>query len=71
MILNLKKVREQKRMSQGKLSKITGFSQGYISQLENNSKTPTLKTIEVIANALEVCPLALISCTCSPNCTNK
>jgi transcriptional regulator with XRE-family HTH domain len=41
-----------------------GLSQNYISLLEQNYrvKSPTLKTLEKIAIALNCCPLKIIEC---------
>ena len=42
-------------MSLYRLSKITGISKAYLTELENNKKfNPTLKTMYSIANALNV-----------------
>lgn len=65
ILLNLKNVRQRKQISQKQLSTKTKLSQSYISQLENNENAnPTLETIELIANALDVCPLELLDCSC-------
>lgn len=54
IILNLKKIRFQKRISQNELSKISGLSQSLISNIEKSKKSPTLVTLEKIMNALDV-----------------
>ena len=60
----LKKKRQEKLLSQEKLSALTGLSQGYISQLESGTKEPTIHTINKIAEILEICPLELLDCSC-------
>lgn len=39
---------------------MSGLSQSYISELENGLKSPTLRAVEKIANALHIHPLELI-----------
>jgi len=51
---NLKKIRIQKKMSQGDIARALNVDRGYISTIENGKKNPTLATIEKIANALGV-----------------
>lgn len=63
--INLKHIRKKKFLSQGKLSDLTGLSQGYISQLEAGTKEPTIQVVNRIAKTLNVCPLELLECDCS------
>jgi len=50
---NLKFYRKQKNLLLSELSKITGLSVGYLSHLENGSRSnPSFKTMVKIANAL-------------------
>jgi len=50
---NLKNIRGEKNLSQGELSKLSGVSNVYISNLENAVKTnPSLEIIAKLANAL-------------------
>jgi XRE family transcriptional regulator, regulator of sulfur utilization len=51
---NLKKIRTQKGISQGDISRKLDMDRGYISRLENGMKNPTLSTIQKIADFLEV-----------------
>jgi len=46
-------------VTQKELARKCGFSQSYISLLELNKQSPTLKTIEILSNALEVYPNTL------------
>ncbi|MBN1058479.1 helix-turn-helix domain-containing protein [Clostridium botulinum] len=68
--INLKKIRESKGISGRQLAKITGISQGYISSIENGKKSPTIRMLYRIANALEICPHYLLPVTiyCSNTC---
>ncbi len=51
----IKNIREKKNITIYRLSKITGISRPYLTQLENNKKfNPSLATMYKIANALEV-----------------
>ena len=58
--LKLHYVRTTKKITQIKLSRLTGISQSHISEIELGKQSPTLKTLEKIANALKVNPLELI-----------
>jgi len=51
---NLKKLRIQKKMSQGDISRALGVHRSYISGLERGIRNPTLVNIERLAKALEV-----------------
>ena len=51
---NLKRIRTQKGISQGDISRKLDMDRGYISRLENGMKNPTLSTIQKIADFLEV-----------------
>jgi len=51
---NLKKIRIQKKMSQGDIARTLGVDRGYISNIENGKKNPTLATIDKLAKALGV-----------------
>ena len=66
MKLEIRKYRRMKRFTQHRLSELSGISQSYLSQLENNKsyKSPTLTTLLAIAKSLEVCPSLLISHDC-------
>lgn len=51
---NLKKIRTQKKMSQGDIARTLGVDRGYISNIENGKKNPTLATIAKLAKALGI-----------------
>ena len=51
---NLKRIRTEKKMSQGDISRKLGMDRGYISGVENGKRNPTLATIQKLANALGV-----------------
>ncbi|MGV3152689.1 helix-turn-helix domain-containing protein [Sarcina ventriculi] len=56
----IKIYRKRKNLTQRQLAIKCNLTQGYISLLENNLESPTLRTLELIANALNVCILELI-----------
>jgi len=56
----LQEVRKFKGMTQKRLAFLANLSQSHISELENGIESPTLKTIENIADALETHPLKLL-----------
>lgn len=52
--LNLKFLREKKNISQYRLSKESGISQGLISEYESGQKTPGMKNLLKLSQALGV-----------------
>jgi transcriptional regulator with XRE-family HTH domain len=50
----LKKLREEKSLSQGDIEKRTGLLRCYISRVENGHTVPSLETLERLAAALEI-----------------
>jgi len=51
---NLRKLRLQKKLSQGDLAKALNVDRAYISNIENGRMNPTLSTLEKIAKALNI-----------------
>jgi transcriptional regulator with XRE-family HTH domain len=51
---NLKKIRTEKKMSQGDIARILSVDRGYISNIENGKKNPTLATIDKLAKVLGI-----------------
>ena len=51
---NLKKIRLEKKMSQGDVARALGVHRSYISGLERGVRNPTLTNIERIAKALGI-----------------
>ena len=52
--LRIKEIRLKRSMSQEELSKLSSVSASYISELESNSKMPTILTLCKLADALDV-----------------
>lgn len=50
----LKEIRLNKKLTLENLAKITGFTKGYLSQIENASQPPPIYTLSRISNALGV-----------------
>jgi transcriptional regulator with XRE-family HTH domain len=50
----LRKLREDKKLSQGDIEKRTGLLRCYISRVENGHTIPSLDTLEKLARAFEV-----------------
>jgi transcriptional regulator with XRE-family HTH domain len=50
----LRKLRQQKRYSQGDIESRTGLLRCYISRVENGYTVPSIETLEKIARALDV-----------------
>ncbi len=53
-------IRAKKKMSQGDIARTLEVDGGYISNIENGKKNPTLATVAKIANALGVYPDELL-----------
>ena len=51
---NVRRVREKTGLTQEKLSEISGFSQQYISGLEQGRRNPTIVTLYELSQALGV-----------------
>lgn len=64
---DIKNIRRLKGITQEELAFKTGLSQSYISELEakHSIANPTIQTLEIIAKALDVCPLDLLQCDCN------
>jgi transcriptional regulator with XRE-family HTH domain len=52
--IRLKKLREDRSLSQGDIEKRTGLLRCYISRVENGHTVPSLETLERLAAALEI-----------------
>jgi transcriptional regulator with XRE-family HTH domain len=57
---NMKRIRTKKKMSQGDISRALEVDRGYISNIENGKKNPTLATLQKLADALGVSPDELL-----------
>jgi len=55
----IKKIRKQRKLTQGEFSVQCGISQTYLSQIENNQKEPNLSVIKAIGEKLKV-PLPIL-----------
>jgi len=53
IVENIKKIRQNKKMSLEQLAKIAGLTKGYISKIEHSQKAPPLSTLGKIAKALD------------------
>ena len=51
---NMKRIRTRKKMSQGDIARALEVDRGYISNIENGKKNPTLATIKKLADALNI-----------------
>ncbi|PRO64572.1 helix-turn-helix domain-containing protein [Alkalicoccus urumqiensis] len=58
---NIQDLRKEKGLTQAGLAKLMGISRSYLSDVENNRKNPSLKTIESLAEKLGVSVLYLTS----------
>jgi transcriptional regulator with XRE-family HTH domain len=55
----IRAIRKRKNITIAQICDETGLSQGFMSQVENNKTSPSISTLESIANALKV-PLAYL-----------
>lgn len=61
--MTIKEIRQRAGLSLQQLSKLSGISTSYLSELETNTKdNPRLKTICSLAKALDVEPSKLFKC---------
>ncbi len=60
MDLRIKEIQQKKGITNVELSKLTGIGAQQISYYHTGDRKPPLKTLEVIANALNVDPIELI-----------
>ncbi len=51
---NMKRIRTRKKMSQGDIARALDVDRGYISNIENGKKNPTLATIKKLADSLGI-----------------
>ena len=49
---NVRRIRERNGLTQERLAELSGFSQQYISGLEQGKRNPTVVTVYEVANAL-------------------
>ncbi|HYA93160.1 MAG TPA: cupin domain-containing protein [Thermodesulfobacteriota bacterium] len=54
IILKIQSLRKTKGVTLDQLAKMTGLTKGYLSQIENSTKTPPFSTLDKIAYALGV-----------------
>ena len=52
-MLNIRKIRERKKISQGSLAALIGVTQGAVSQWESGKTTPTAQNIIDLARILD------------------
>jgi transcriptional regulator with XRE-family HTH domain len=57
---NVRRIRQKKGLTQEQLAEISGFSQQYISGLEQGQRNPTVVTLYELASALGVSHLDLV-----------
>ena len=50
----LREIREEKKLSQGDIEKLTGLHRAYISRVENGHTVPAIETLEKLARGLEI-----------------
>lgn len=51
---NLKRIRNEKGITQEKLQDLSGIDRGYISGVERGVRNPSIKNIEKLAKALKI-----------------
>ena len=57
---NVKRVRQEKGLTQEQLADLSGFSQQYISGLEQGRRNPTVVSLYELATALGVSHMELV-----------
>lgn len=59
--MNLKRIREEKKLSLDKVAKMTGVSKSMLGQIERGESNPTITTVWKIANGLKVSFTSLLN----------
>ena len=57
---NVKRVRQEKGLTQEQLAELSGFSQQYISGLEQGRRNPTIVSLYELAMALDISHMELV-----------
>ena len=60
---NVKRVRQEKGLTQEQLAELSGFSQQYISGLEQGRRNPTIGSLYELALALDTSHMELVRTT--------
>jgi transcriptional regulator with XRE-family HTH domain len=60
---NVKRIRQEKGLTQEQLAELSGFSQQYISGLEQGQRNPTIVSLYELAAALGVSHMELVRST--------
>lgn len=58
---NVRRIRLEKGLSQEQFAEASGFTQQYLSGLENGRRNPTIVTLYELAQALDVEHIALVT----------
>ena len=59
LVRNLKRYRAEAGLTQATLAERSGLSTGYIAEIESGRKYPSLETVEMFSEVLEVRPFRL------------
>ena len=57
---NVKRIRQEKGLTQEQFAEVSGFSQQYLSSLERGRRNPTVVTVYELAAALGVSHMELV-----------
>lgn len=57
---NIKKIRKRKKMTGKRLAELAGYAPSFISEIEHNKTSPTIATLENLAQALDVMPSVIL-----------
>ena len=57
---NVKRIRQEKGLTQEQFADVSGFSQQYISSLERGRRNPTVVTVYELSTALGVSHMELV-----------
>jgi len=60
---NVKRIRQEKGLTQEQLAELSGFSQQYLSGLEQGRRNPTIVSLYELATALGVSHMELVRST--------
>lgn len=68
----IRRLREEKGLTQAALAKGAGLAQSFVSSIESGQKSPTVRSLQKLASALDVSPdELLVPDECSKDSTER
>jgi transcriptional regulator with XRE-family HTH domain len=68
---NVRRIRQDRGLTQEQFSELSGFSQQYLSGLERGRRNPTVVTLFELATALKATPIDLLRAIETPDTDSR